>query len=112
MPSPTSIAALRAQGIATQPRNEVWGLTWHSPVPFTGIAYCLGGRSLYWGGWAPRPLPDELDDWPAAVVADLTGDGFADAARQLGADTTNDFIYGELQNALRTVLTTRSPAAR
>lgn len=105
VPGATSIADLRAAGQATTPRNEVWGLAWHSDIPFTGLAYCVGGRSLYWGGWSPQPLPDELADWPAAVVADLTDPkGYTEAAQQLGSDTTNDFIYGPLQNALRRVV--------
>lgn len=104
VPAATSIARLRAQGNADLPRNEVWGLAWHSSVPFPGLAYCVGGRSLYWGGWAPQPLPAELAGWPAAAVTDLTGGGYQEAARQMGTDTTNDFIYGPLQNALRTML--------
>ncbi|WP_425906748.1 hypothetical protein [Nitrobacter sp. TKz-YC02] len=36
------------------PRNEVWGLPWKSTIPFKGLAYTVGGRSLYWGGWSPR----------------------------------------------------------
>src|SRR5437899_3058043 len=38
------------------PRNEVWGLAWNSDVPkgFPGLAYCIGGRSLFWGGWSPQ----------------------------------------------------------
>ena len=37
-------------------KNEVWGLAWNSndPIGFPGLAYCLGGRSVYWGGWSPR----------------------------------------------------------
>src|SRR5262249_29129661 len=75
----TSIAALRAIGQDRAPRKEVWGLAWHSPVPFPGLAYCVGGRSLYWGGWSPELLDTEMpsggtgrNPWPAAVVADLT----------------------------------------
>jgi hypothetical protein len=30
--------------------REVWGLAWHSPHKFPGLAYCVGGRSLFWGG--------------------------------------------------------------
>src|SRR5215470_12413716 len=42
-------------------RNEVWGLPWRSPVAggFTGLAYCLGGRSVFFGGWAPELLEAE-----------------------------------------------------
>ncbi|MFI0449685.1 family 16 glycoside hydrolase [Actinomadura sp. 6N118] len=103
VPGATSIAALRQVGQATVPRSEVWGLAWHSPVPFPGLAYCVGGRSLYWGGWAPRPLPEELSPavWPKTVVDDLQGDQFDTAGEQLGIDQTNDFIFGALQNALR-----------
>src|SRR5215210_3894117 len=31
--------------------NEVWGQPWNSNIGFTGLAYCVGGRSLWWGGW-------------------------------------------------------------
>ncbi len=30
--------------------RDLWGLAWHSPTKFPGLAYCLGGRSLLWGG--------------------------------------------------------------
>jgi len=30
------------------PRERVWGLPWRSNVAFPGLAYCVGGRSLYW----------------------------------------------------------------
>src|SRR5207253_9622552 len=56
-PAPaTSIAELRAMGQDRLARNEVWGLAWHSDAKFPGLAYCVGGRSLYWGGWSPQPL--------------------------------------------------------
>ena len=35
-------------------RELVWGLPWRGNVEFPGLAYCLGGKSLYWGGWCPR----------------------------------------------------------
>jgi hypothetical protein len=28
------------------PRNEVWGVPWKSQIPFKGLAYTVGGRSL------------------------------------------------------------------
>ncbi|MEV2272641.1 family 16 glycoside hydrolase [Nonomuraea africana] len=103
VPDPTSIAALRRIGKEKVARNEVWGLAWHSPVPFPGLAYCVGGRSLYWGGWAPRPLPEELSPavWPKAVVDDLQDDQLDKAGEQIGVDQTNDFIFGPLHMALR-----------
>ena len=95
-------------------RNEVWGLPWRSNVPggFPGLAYALGGRSLFFGGWSPRLLPSELPAaWPAAVTNDLNGPlaggapgYFAQAAAQIGTDVTNDFIFGPLHEALRAQL--------
>lgn len=96
-----------------QPQKEVWGLAWNSsdPVGFPGLAYCIGGRSVYWGGWSPRLLDSELpkDRWPKAVLDDLTAknlpDGrkgyFRQASDQIGVTETNDFIFGDLQHAMR-----------
>ena len=83
------------------PRNEVWGIPWKSTIPFKGLAYTLGGRSLYWGGWSPRLLDEEMLGWPANTVADLNSRYFDESSRQIGVDEANDFIFGELQNALR-----------
>src|SRR6266849_1906365 len=108
VPGATSIAALRAAGQDRRPREEVWGLAWHSSTPFVGLAYCVGGRSLYWGGWSPQLIDTEMPTaatattpWPQAVVDDLTNRYFAEASEQIGVAETNDFIFGELQNALR-----------
>src|SRR6266851_4748458 len=108
VPSATSIAALRAAGQDRWPREEVWGLAWHSSTNFPGLAYCVGGRSLYWGGWSPRLIDTEMptaataqNPWPQAVVDDLNNRYFREASEQIGVDETNDFIFGELQNALR-----------
>ena len=86
------------------PKNEVWGVPWKSDTPFSGLAYCVGGRSIYWGGWSPRLLPEELTDWPADLVAALNTHYFDAATRQIGVDETNDFIFGELHCALRQTL--------
>ena len=47
------------QVVASNPQdpgaqNLVWGHPWHSNQAFPGLAYCLGGRSIFWGGWSPR----------------------------------------------------------
>ena len=41
-----------------QPGSEVWGLAWRTNVAggFPGLAYTVGGRSLFFGGWSPRQL--------------------------------------------------------
>jgi choline dehydrogenase-like flavoprotein len=83
------------------PRNEVWGIPWKSPIPFKGLAYAVGGRSVYWGGWSPRLLDEEVTTWPAQTVADLNARYFGESSRQIGVDATNDFIFGDLHNGLR-----------
>ena len=83
------------------PRNEVWGIPWKSSIPFKGLAYTIGGRSLYWGGWSPRLLDAEVTTWPASTVTDLKTRYFDESSRQIGVDETNDFIFGELHSALR-----------
>jgi 3-keto-disaccharide hydrolase/GMC oxidoreductase len=90
-----------------QAREQIWGLPWRSDVRFgfTGLAYSLGGRSVFFGGWSPRLLDAEMPSppWPAAVKGDLqASDGHFDrAAGQIGTDSANDFISGPLHEALR-----------
>ncbi|MGH9695209.1 MAG: family 16 glycoside hydrolase, partial [Bryobacteraceae bacterium] len=92
------------------PRAEVWGLPWRTNVAqgFPGLAYCLGGRSLFFGGWSPRLLDSETPAalWPAQVLADLTAPDqyFDQAADQIGTSATNDFICGPMHEALRAQL--------
>ena len=107
----TSIADLRNLNADQQRawQKEVWGLAWHSALKFPGLAYCIGGRSLYWGGWSPIFLDAELPTtgtqaWPASVVTDLKNKYFKDAADQIGVSETNDFIYGPLHRTLRRIL--------
>ena len=57
--------------------REVWGLPWNSDSRLryadSGLAYCVGGRSLWWGGWSPRLLDTETQtSWPAAVLDDTS----------------------------------------
>jgi len=105
IPGATSIAELRARGLDGAPRGEVWGLPWHSNVEFPGLAYCVGGRSLFWDGWSPEPLPAELheDRWPPEVVDDLTRQGgdLRRAAELIGATRTAAPVLGPLHHALR-----------
>jgi len=90
-------------------RAEIWGLPWRSKVRggFPGLAYCLGGRSVFFGGWSPRLLDTANDTemarppWPQAVVDDLNNRYFDESAEQIGTDESNDFIDGEMHQALR-----------
>ena len=52
---------------AQRTRNLVWGLGWRGNVGFPGTAYCVGGKSLYWGGWCPRLRDADLQQWPAEI---------------------------------------------
>ncbi len=103
VPGKTSIADLRSAGQDGRPRGEVWGLAWHSKEQFPGLAYCLGGRSLFFGGWSPQLLDAEmpLERWPRDLVNELNTRYFGEASRQIGVDETNDFIHGPLHNTLR-----------
>lgn len=102
------------QNLPMMQTGEVWGLPWNSDQPnlqFQGLAYCLGGRSVFWGGWSPRLLDSELPTsvWPKPVLDDLNaqkllnGDNgyFRQSGEQIGVTETNDFVFGELHHALR-----------
>src|SRR6185369_46960 len=104
--------------------GTVWGQPWLSDSPasfnqnFPGLAFCVGGRSVFWGGWSPYLIDSEVADpsWPANVRKDLMTpvlppgnpkESYLDtAARQIGTDTTNDFVFGPLHEAMRSQLFT------
>jgi len=85
--------------------TEGWGVPWETSVAggFPGLAYMVGGRSLFFGGWSPRLLDEEMPvaKWPPNVVGEFKQKYFDEAARQIGTDSTNDFIHGDLHTALR-----------
>lgn len=82
-----------------KPRERVWGLPWRSNTAFPGLAYCLGGRSLYWGGWAPRLTDADLAQWPTEV-ADYLKQFYKIAEIDTGVDETTDYISGPLYDVL------------
>ena len=62
---------LRTRDDTSGAQNVIWGMPWISNEAFPGLAYCIGGRSLFWGGWSP-PLTDaDLANWPGDVTAYL-----------------------------------------
>src|SRR6266705_3047024 len=89
------------------PQNLVWGHPWHSNQAFPGLAYCLGGRSLFWGGWSPRltaadlgPRPAPEAAWPPDTVTYLTA--HYDAVEiEMGVQPTTDYISGVLFDRLK-----------
>src|SRR5216683_4329077 len=93
---------LRMRDDASGAQNVIWGMPWISNEPFPGLAYCIGGRSLFWGGWSPPLTPADLAAWPGDVVTYLNAAvGYAATATEIGTAVTTDFIR---QTALFTAL--------
>jgi choline dehydrogenase-like flavoprotein len=89
-------------------RELVWGLPWRGNVEFPGLAYCLGGKSLYWGGWCPRLTAADLAGWPA-TTAQYLQQHYIDVESDTGVVPGTDFIFGELNDALTAALTRAAP---
>lgn len=85
---------------AQDAREVVWGIPWRSNVDFVGQPYCIGGKSLYWGGWCPRLLADDLAAWPPTVAQYLT-QNYPILEQQTGVDVKTDFIQGALFDLLK-----------
>src|SRR5258708_37858148 len=86
--------------------KQVWGIPWRSQVAFPGLAYCVGGRSLYWGGWSPRLTAADLSNWPSDVAGFLqspsgTGDAYESTERETGVFDKTDYISGPLNDDLK-----------
>jgi choline dehydrogenase-like flavoprotein len=77
------------------PRERVWGSPWRSQTPFPGLAYCLGGRSIYWGGWAPRLTDADLAQWPNDTTNFLHS-AYEATERETGVFDKTDYISGPL----------------
>jgi len=92
------------------PRNGVWGIPWHSNEPFTGLAYCPGGRSLFWGGWSPRLMPSDLAAWPKGARDFLTAN-YADVEAEIGVQDKADYLSGPLNAAINAKLHTVAAGA-
>src|SRR6266481_4334058 len=93
------------------PKNLVWGHPWHSNQAFPGLAYCIGGRSIFWGGWSPRltaadlgPRPADQASWPADAAAYLLAN-YEAVETEMGVRPTTDYISGSLFERLNARLT-------
>ncbi|HWZ94965.1 MAG TPA: GMC oxidoreductase [Opitutaceae bacterium] len=82
-------------------RELVWGMPWRSNVDFIGQAYCVGGKSLYWGGWCPRLQADDLSSWPPTVAQYLVNN-YPALESQTGVTDKTEFIQGNLYSLLKT----------
>lgn len=94
---PGPIAPANDPGVA---RDLVWGIPWRGNVEFPGLAYCTGGKSIYWGGWCPRLTAGDLAHWPASTAQYLR-DHYIDLESETGVVPATDFIFGELEQVLR-----------
>jgi choline dehydrogenase-like flavoprotein len=100
-----SVVANDSQDPGTQ--ALVWGIPWRSQVAFPGLAYCLGGRSLFWGGWSPRLTSADLAAWPPAIASYLQnppgipGDAYEATERETGVFDRTDYISGPLNDDLK-----------
>jgi choline dehydrogenase-like flavoprotein len=84
---------MRTRDDASGTQNVIWGMPWISNEPFPGLAYCIGGRSLFWGGWSPALTPDDLNNWPNDLKTYLNSPtGYTLTADEIGSGTTTDFI--------------------
>jgi hypothetical protein len=80
---------------------------------FVTHSRCVGGKSLFWGGWAPRFQPEDLDRldengrrlWPQEIKDYLNHSGwpggYALCETEIGAQPVQDFINGPLYEALK-----------
>jgi hypothetical protein len=79
--------------------------------PLQGLAphhRCVGGKSLFWGGWAPPLMnddgQDDLAQWPQEVRDFLlSAEGYDEVARQIGTDITADYVHGQLVDRLQKI---------
>jgi choline dehydrogenase-like flavoprotein len=89
-------------------KNVIWGMPWISNEGFPGLAYAVGGRSLFWGGWSPRLTGNDLGNWPPDVVTYLNGSTgnngvYRTVEEEIGVFPSTDYIrQATLFNALTT----------
>jgi choline dehydrogenase-like flavoprotein len=103
---PTAISPAASEAGAA--RDSVWGISWRSNVEFIGQPYCIGGKSLYWGGWCPRLPEVDLKPWPSTVRKYLT-DNYLCLEKKTGVvsedqgnlEVKTEFIQGALFDLLK-----------
>ena len=88
--------------------NLVWGMPWRGDSQFVGQAYCVGGKSLFWGGWCPTLLDDDLNTWAnfSPSVAQYLRTNYPTLQRQVGildsqGKVATNYIEGPLFAALK-----------
>jgi len=85
------------------PRETVWGLPWRGNQATPGLAYCVGGRSLYWGGWTPRLTAADQALW-SPTLSNYLDSNYSIVESEIGVNPSTDFITGALYTALKSRL--------
>ncbi len=96
-------------------QNVIWGMPWISNEGFPGLAYCIGGRSLFWGGWSPRLTDEDLASWPAEIKTYLKDvplpqkGAYTITEEEIGVSPSTDYIrkassYTALDTAFKTAM--------
>jgi choline dehydrogenase-like flavoprotein len=112
---PTHVGNLPRQHIGGVFDKHVWGLwdefkvTNYVNEPGSeyagGQGFNLGGRSLFWGGLAPRMAAWELEPWPPEIAAYLLSSGYTRAERIMhAAPQTPSQLQANLKAKLAEVL--------
>lgn len=94
------IPGIENVGSGTNPpvRENVWGQGWRSNTEYTGQAYCVGGKGIYWGGWCPRQdLKLDLSQWPADMVSYMTTARFPNPQLYSAQDQMTNGAYEYLE---------------
>ena len=83
-------------------------MPWRGDSQFVGQAYCVGGKSLFWGGWCPTLLDDDLNTWAnfSPSVAQYLRTNYPTLQRQVGildsqGKVATNYIEGPLFAALK-----------
>jgi choline dehydrogenase-like flavoprotein len=88
-----------SNGDKEPPRDFVWKIPWRGNTGFPGAPYCVGGKSLYWGGWCPKLTDDDLESWPPSAAQYLKAN-YSKVELEIGvssnADTWNYKKTGKL----------------
>ena len=62
---------------------------------------CVGGKSLFWGGWTPTLTEADLRQWPEEVVAYMNEpDGYEFVLNEIGTKPSIDFIGDKLTDRM------------
>ena len=99
-PDLTKIPPVTSNQSDPGPTNIVWGFPWHSDQVFPGLAYNLGGRSLFWGGWAPQLTAADLAQWPNDLATYLSAN-YGKTENEIGVKPKTDYLTAQLYKALK-----------